>query len=109
MHGAIAHHNAGGDSPEPVCAIVQQQPQPRINPNGCMSVPIGIPNCPRGLEYLASIDQLLVQQKVELFEVFTGFETNNKYTTVSAKTFIGLSKIRIVVHATCVVRVDHWI
>lgn len=36
-------------------------------------------NCPRGLEYLMSIDQLLVKQKVEMLEAFTGFETNNKY------------------------------
>lgn len=44
-----------------------------------MNVPISNPNCPPGLEYLASVDQLLIQQKVELFEAFTGFETNNKY------------------------------
>lgn len=37
------------------------------------------PNCPPGLEYLTAIDQLLVQQKVELIEVITGFETNNKF------------------------------
>lgn len=37
-------------------------------------------NCPPGLEYLTQIDQLLVHQKVELFEALTGFETNNKYT-----------------------------
>lgn len=42
-------------------------------------VPPSIPNCPHGLEYLTSIDQLLVHQKVELFEAFTGFETNNRY------------------------------
>lgn len=35
--------------------------------------------CPPGLEYLSTIDQLLVQQKVELIEVITGFETNNKF------------------------------
>lgn len=35
--------------------------------------------CPPGLEYLTTIDQLLVQQKVELVEVITGFETNNKF------------------------------
>lgn len=35
---------------------------------------------PPGLEYLTSIDQLLVKQKVELLEAFTGFETNNKFT-----------------------------
>lgn len=45
-----------------------------------MSIPSGIPNCPRGLEYLTSIDQLLVKQKVELLEAFTGFETNNKFS-----------------------------
>lgn len=33
-----------------------------------------------GLEYLTTIDQLLVKQKVELLEAITGFETNNKFT-----------------------------
>lgn len=45
-----------------------------------MNIPQGIPNCPPGLEYLTTIDQLLVKQKVELLEAITGFETNNKYT-----------------------------
>ena len=36
-------------------------------------------SCPPGLEYLSQIDQLLVKQKVELLEAFTGFETKNKY------------------------------
>lgn len=45
-----------------------------------MNVPIGVPpNCPPGLEYLSTVDQLLVKQKVELLEVFTGFETNNRF------------------------------
>ncbi|XP_049547182.1 phospholipid scramblase 1-like isoform X2 [Anopheles darlingi] len=48
-----------------------------------MPVPQGIPNCPPGLEYLTSIDQLLVHQKVELLEAFTGFETANKYTVMN--------------------------
>lgn len=26
------------------------------------------PNCPPGLEYLASVDQMMVKQKVEVFE-----------------------------------------
>lgn len=47
---------------------------------GWMNIPQGIPNCPPGLEYLTTIDQLLVKQKVELLEAFTGFETNNKFT-----------------------------
>ncbi|XP_050096738.1 phospholipid scramblase 2-like isoform X1 [Anopheles aquasalis] len=51
--------------------------------SGWMPVPQGIPNCPPGLEYLTSIDQLLVHQKVELLEAFTGFETANKYTVMN--------------------------
>lgn len=39
-----------------------------------------VPDCPPGLEYLTQIDQLLVKQKVELLEAFTGYETNNQYT-----------------------------
>lgn len=38
-----------------------------------------MPNCPLGLEYLTAVDQLLVKQKLELLEAFTGFETKNKY------------------------------
>lgn len=47
---------------------------------GWMNIPQGILNCPPGLEYLTTIDQLLIKQKVELLEAFTGFETNNKFT-----------------------------
>ncbi|XP_030029424.2 phospholipid scramblase 1 isoform X2 [Manduca sexta] len=50
------------------------------NKGGWMTIPQGPANCPRGLEYLTLIDQLLVHQKVELLEAFVGFETNNKYT-----------------------------
>ncbi|KAL0851246.1 hypothetical protein ABMA28_007087 [Loxostege sticticalis] len=39
----------------------------------------GVRNSPPGLENLALLDHLLVRQKVELLEVFTGFELNNKY------------------------------
>ncbi|VDI30686.1 Hypothetical predicted protein [Mytilus galloprovincialis] len=42
------------------------------------------PGCPKGLEYLASVDQLLVKQKVEAIEAITGFETNNKYEIVNS-------------------------
>lgn len=54
--------------------------QPQMGDGGWMNIPQGIPNCPPGLEYLTTIDQLLVKQKVELLEAFTGFETNNKFT-----------------------------
>ena len=36
-------------------------------------------HCPPGLEYLLCVDQLLVKQHVEAFEMMTGFETANKY------------------------------
>lgn len=47
--------------------------------DGWMNVPLGIAKYPSGLEYLASVDQLLVKQKVEVLEMLTGFETNNKF------------------------------
>ena len=37
------------------------------------------PGCPPGLQYLTMVDQLLVKQKIEILEAFTGFETANKY------------------------------
>ncbi|XP_058466516.1 phospholipid scramblase 2 isoform X2 [Malaya genurostris] len=80
-----------GAYPQPVMVQpgVPNQPPPQSVPmgvagqpaaGGWMTIPQGIPNCPPGLEYLSSIDQLLVHQKVELLEAFVGFETANKYT-----------------------------
>lgn len=37
------------------------------------------PDCPPGLEYLTLVDQLIVKQTVELLEIFTGFESSNRY------------------------------
>ena len=37
-------------------------------------MPTSYPSCPAGLEYLTQINQLLVKQKVELFEAFSGIE-----------------------------------
>ncbi|XP_034340476.1 phospholipid scramblase 1 [Arvicanthis niloticus] len=70
----------GGPSGFPV------QNQPAYNhaggPEGTPWMPAPPPpplNCPPGLEYLTQIDQILVHQQIELLEVLTGFETNNKY------------------------------
>lgn len=37
-----------------------------------------------GLHYLTTLDRIIVKQKVELLEAFTGFETNNKYAISDA-------------------------
>lgn len=49
-------------------AVVQTQPKPII----IQDVAPVQHRVPPGLEYLASVDQLLVQQKVELIEAITG-------------------------------------
>ncbi|XP_055304777.1 phospholipid scramblase 1-like isoform X2 [Sitodiplosis mosellana] len=64
---------------QPMPMPIAAQPQPGPNSGTWMIAPTVTPNCPPGLEYLASVDQLLVHQKVELLEVITGIETNNQY------------------------------
>ncbi|KAJ8048524.1 Phospholipid scramblase 2 [Holothuria leucospilota] len=44
-----------------------------------MPIPPTIPGCPPGLEYLCQLDQILVHQQVELLEVLTHLEGQNKY------------------------------
>ncbi|XP_076758732.1 phospholipid scramblase 2 isoform X2 [Xylocopa sonorina] len=41
--------------------------------------------CPPGLEYLMALSNLFIQQKVELFEAFTGWETKNKYVALNIR------------------------
>ncbi|CAH1776139.1 unnamed protein product [Owenia fusiformis] len=53
-------------------------PGPVANQPNFMEKP-QVSGCPPGLEYLTQIDQILVHQQVELLEVVTGFETQNKY------------------------------
>nr|XP_023411209.1 phospholipid scramblase 2-like [Loxodonta africana] len=40
-------------------------------------------NCPPGLESLTQVNQLLVCQNIEVLEVFTCLETNNKYEVMN--------------------------
>lgn len=53
-----------------------------------MGAPLGAPPAtyigPPGLEYLAMVDQLLIKQKVEILEAFTGFESANKYKVLNS-------------------------
>ncbi|MEE6500938.1 hypothetical protein FKM82_003997 [Ascaphus truei] len=59
---------------------IQNQPMGPGGPTAAwMPAPAANPNCPPGLEYLTQIDQILIHQQIELLEVLTGFETNNKY------------------------------
>ena len=45
-------------------------------------------DCPPGLEYLLQVDQLLVKQQIELIEVISDFEAENKYKVIINKSFI---------------------
>jgi len=53
--------------------------QPPYAQGGAIAPSQPPPGCPPGLQYLTMVDQLLVKQKVEILEAFTGFETANKY------------------------------
>ena len=44
-----------------------------------MQPPPVVAGCPEGLEYLTQLDQILIKQSYEIFEMMTGFETANKY------------------------------
>ena len=59
-----------------------EQPIPMggIASQAASSSPLMSSAIPVGLEYLTQIDQLLIHQKAELLEAFTGFETANKFT-----------------------------
>eukprot|EP00094_Tigriopus_californicus_P001629 TCALIF_01576-PA protein Name:"Similar to Plscr2 Phospholipid scramblase 2 (Mus musculus)" AED:0.54 eAED:0.54 QI:0/0/0/0.5/1/1/2/0/131 len=59
--------------------VIQTQPQ-----MGMPGSPPGASDVLPGLQYLAQLNQVLVKQKVEIFEAFTGFETSNKYKVLNA-------------------------
>ncbi|TGZ67661.1 hypothetical protein CRM22_004675 [Opisthorchis felineus] len=57
--------------------VPQSYPPPNLMPR-----PV-VPNCPPGLEYLTQINQLLVKQKKELFEIITDIEVANRYVILN--------------------------
>ncbi|XP_041419329.1 phospholipid scramblase 1 isoform X2 [Xenopus laevis] len=75
---SAGYQPAGYPPPGPY-QVQPGQAMPNQSGAAWMPLPAAIPNCPPGLEYLSQIDQILVHQQVELLEVLTGFETNNKY------------------------------
>ncbi|XP_064468734.1 phospholipid scramblase 2-like [Ornithodoros turicata] len=74
---------------QPVQRVLQQPVQQAQQPTGqrytsrppSMAMPVVAASavCPPGLEYLCVLDQLIIKQMVELFEVLIDFETQNKY------------------------------
>lgn len=63
-----------------------------------------IPGCPPGLEYLSQLDQILVHQQVELFEVMTDIQMNNKYAiknTVGQQCYFAYEKTDAAMRLCC--------
>ncbi|CAG2212982.1 phospholipid scramblase 2-like isoform X1 [Mytilus edulis] len=73
-YGAPPQGYAPGFGPPPGMAPQQQW----------AARPDAIPGCPPGLEYLTTLDQMLVKQQVELMELITGWETSNKYKVLNS-------------------------
>lgn len=48
-----------------------------------MMKPPPIPGCPPGLEYLTTLDQVIVKQQKDLLEAFTGWQQANKYRVLN--------------------------
>lgn len=56
---------------------------------------------PQGLEYLLSVDQLLVKQQIELLEALTGWETKNRYKVTNS---MGQQVMYVQEQSTCLMR-----
>lgn len=77
-HGAQPPYGYAQPAPgfgPPVMAPPQQQWLARPEP---------ITGCPPGLEYLTTLDQMLVKQQIEILEALTGWETANKYKVLNS-------------------------
>ncbi len=77
----IMHQPGGPIQPPP--AVVGPGPGGPIKGHGgraWMEFPTAIPpDCPPGLEYLAALDTILVEQSMELFEIITGSKGRNRF------------------------------
>ncbi|KAI8772467.1 phospholipid scramblase 2 [Biomphalaria glabrata] len=92
------HPNPGYQQPSSDSVAVQPMPGAPPAPAGWSPSPQAPPvSCPPGLEYLTQVDQLLVKQKIEALEAFTGFETNNKYEVKNSMN----QRVFIAVEDTC--------
>lgn len=49
-----------------------------------MQSPQGITGIPPGLEYMSALDQIIVKQKIEILELLTGCEMQNKYDVLNS-------------------------
>ncbi|GAB1602208.1 phospholipid scramblase 1-like [Argonauta hians] len=57
---------------------------PQGGQNQWMIQPSMINNCPPGLEYLTTIDQIFLKQQVEILEVVTDFQCANKFIMLNS-------------------------
>jgi len=80
-----------GYPPQPYQPVVTNQPgmgmgvPPGVNYGGpSLAPPISAYVGPPGLEYLSMVDQLIIKQKMEILEAFTGFESANKYQVMNS-------------------------
>jgi len=69
---------------QPMMAPVQQPMAVQPQAIAWMPMPETFSGCPPGLEYLSQLDQLLVKQEVEILEMLTNIETENKYNVQNA-------------------------
>uniref|UniRef100_A0A1I7UVB1 Phospholipid scramblase n=1 Tax=Caenorhabditis tropicalis TaxID=1561998 RepID=A0A1I7UVB1_9PELO len=64
--------------------VISIQPGAQAPETVWMIIPSAIQNVPTGLEYLAYLETVQIHQIKEMLEIFTGWETRNKYVLKNA-------------------------